>query len=260
MGVEERPACPGNQAVAPSVSPLGAPGENMDAALDNLRILYVEDDARATAEVRDLARARGAQIVCEQSGAGGLLRAGMEQFDVIILDRMLGDLDGITIIQRLRESGVGTPILMLSALGRTADRAEGLDAGADDYLAKPFEADELFARIKALHRRAKGQEHSAVILFGAFECHVKARTAFRQNRHLALSPREFERFRYFMENAGETVTREMLLRDVWGISFDPQTNVVDVNIGRLRRKLEEGFDSPALETIWGSGYRLLDGR
>ena len=232
----------------------------MDAALDNLRILYVEDDARATAEVSELARARGARIVCEQSGAGGLLRAGMEQFDVIILDRMLGDLDGVTIIQRLRESGVGTPILMLSALGRTVDRAEGLDAGADDYLAKPFEAAELFARIKALHRRAKGQEHSAVILFGAFECHVKARTAFRQNRHLALSPREFELFRYFMENAGETVTREMLLRDVWGISFDPQTNVVDVNIGRLRRKLEEGFDSPALETIWGSGYRLLDGR
>ena len=232
----------------------------MDAALENLRILYVEDDARATTEVRDLALARGAQIVCERSGAGGLLRAGMEQFDVIILDRMLGDLDGITIIQRLRESGVGTPILMLSALGRTVDRAEGLDAGADDYLAKPFEAAELFARIKALHRRAKGQEHSAVILFGAFECHVKARTAFRQNRHLALSPREFELFRYFMENAGETVTREMLLRDVWGMSFDPQTNVVDVNIGRLRRKLEEDFDTPALETIWGSGYRLLDGR
>ena len=232
----------------------------MGAELENLRLLYVEDDARSIAQVQELALARGARIVCEQSGSAGLLRAGMEAFDVIILDRMLGDLDGITIIQRLRESGVGTPILMLSALGRTVDRAEGLDAGADDYLAKPFEAAELFARIKALHRRAKGQEHSAVILFGAFECHVKARTAFRQNRHLALSPREFELFRYFMENAGETVTREMLLRDVWGMSFDPQTNVVDVNIGRLRRKLEEGFDSPALETIWGSGYRLLDGR
>tara|TARA_B100000678_G_C18167731_1_gene485817 strand:- start:407 stop:1105 length:699 start_codon:yes stop_codon:yes gene_type:complete len=232
----------------------------MGVTLENMRILYVEDDARATEEVQDLARQRGARIVCESNGSSGLLRAGMERFDVIIMDRMLGDLDGLTVIQRLRESGVGTPILMLSALGRTADRAEGLEAGADDYLAKPFEADELFARVKALHRRSKGQEHSAVILFGAFECHVKARTAFRQNRHLALSPREFELFRYFMENAGETVTREMLLRDVWGISFDPQTNVVDVNIGRLRRKLEEGFDTPALETIWGSGYRLLDGR
>ena len=225
-----------------------------------LNILYVEDDARAAEEVRELAAERGDSVTWEQSGTAGLLRAGMNEFDVIILDRMLGDIDGLTILQRLRESGVGTPVLMLSALGRTSDRAEGLEAGADDYLAKPFEAPELLARINALHRRASGREHSAVIIYGAFECHMKARTAFRQNRHLALSPREFELFRYFMENAGETVTREMLLRDVWGISFDPQTNVVDVNIGRLRRKLEDGFDTPALETIWGSGYRLLDGK
>jgi DNA-binding response OmpR family regulator len=228
--------------------------------METLKILYVEDDQRAASEVQALAAARGDIVVWENTGAGGLLRAGMEKFDVIILDRMLGDIDGLTIIRRLRESGVGTPVLMLSALGRTSDRAEGLEAGADDYLAKPFEAPELFARIKALHRRSSGREHSAVILFGAFECHVKARTAFRQNRHLALSPREFELFRYFMENAGETLTREMLLRDVWNMSFDPQTNVVDVNIGRLRRKLEEGFATPALETIWGTGYRLLDGR
>ncbi|MBU2341413.1 MAG: response regulator transcription factor [Alphaproteobacteria bacterium] len=224
-----------------------------------LNILYVEDDQRAAAEVQELAAERGDRIVWESSGSSGLLRAGMERFDVIILDRMLGDLDGLTIVKRLRESGVGTPVLMLSALGRTSDRAEGLEAGADDYLAKPFEGPELLARIKALHRRSSGREHSAVILYGAFECHVKARTAFRQNRHLALSPREFELFRYFMENAGEIVTREMLLRDVWGMSFDPQTNVVDVNIGRLRRKLEESFATPALETIWGSGYRLLHG-
>ena len=227
---------------------------------EKLTILYVEDDQRAASELQELAAGTGDTLVWENSGAGGLLRAGMEDFDVIILDRMLGDIDGLTILGRLRESGVGTPVLMLSALGRTSDRAEGLDAGADDYLAKPFEPQELMARIRALHRRAAGREHSAVILFGAFECHVKARTAFRENRHLSLSPREFELFRYFMENAGETVTREMLLRDVWNMNFDPQTNVVDVNIGRLRRKLEEGFDSPALETIWGSGYRLLDGR
>ena len=99
-----------------------------------------------------------------------------------------------------------------------------------------------------------------MLLYGAFECHVKSRTAFRQNKHLALSPREFELFRYFVENAGETVTREMLLRDVWNMDFDPQTNVVDVNIGRLRRKLEDGFATPALETIYGTGYRLLTGK
>ncbi|MEY4722345.1 MAG: hypothetical protein RIQ46_2070 [Pseudomonadota bacterium] len=228
--------------------------------LSGLRILYIEDDARAAAEVQDLAARSGDILTWEATGSGGLLRAGRDDYDVIILDRMLPDLDGMTILKRLRESGVGTPVLMLSALGRTIDRAEGLDAGADDYLAKPYEADELLARLRALHRRSSGREHSAVIIYGSFECHVKARTAFRANRHLALSPKEFELFRYFMENAGEVVTREMLLRDVWKMSFDPQTNVVDVNIGRLRRKLEEGFSSAALETIWGTGYRLLEGR
>lgn len=225
-----------------------------------LRILYVEDDARSAAAVAELASQSGDILIWESNGSAALLRAGMEAFDVIILDRMLGDIDGLTITMRLRESGIGTPILILSALGRTSDRAEGLDAGADDYLAKPFEPEELVARLRALHRRASGHQHSAVILYGAFECHVKARTAFRQNRHLALSPKEFELFRYFMENAGEIVTCEMLLRDVWKMDFDPQTNVVDVNIGRLRRKLEDGFQTPALETIWGSGYRMLDGR
>lgn len=225
-----------------------------------MKILYVEDDARAAAEMQAIALQEGDVIAVETAGTDGLKRAGLEPFDVIIMDRMLGDADGLELIKRLRSSGVSTPILMLSALGRTSDRAEGLEAGADDYLAKPFEAIELIARVRALHRRASGREHSAVILFGAFECHVKARTAFRENRHIALSPREFELFRYFMENAGEVVTREMLLRDVWNMSFDPQTNVVDVNIGRLRRKLEDGFDSPALETVWGTGYRLLQGR
>lgn len=228
--------------------------------MSGLNILYVEDDPRAATEVQQLLAQSGDRIARETTGVAGLRRAGTERFDVIILDRMLPDLDGVTILSRLRESGIGTPVLMLSALGRTSDRAEGLDSGADDYLAKPFEGEELLARLRALHRRASGREHSAVILYGAFECHVKARTAFRDNRHLALSPKEFELFRHFMENAGEVLTREMLLRDVWKMNFDPQTNVVDVNIGRLRRKLEEGFDKPALETVWGTGYRLLEGR
>ena len=227
--------------------------------VDGLNILYIEDDAHTAMQVRDLALSRGDRLHWESDGASGLRKAGQEKFDVIILDRMLGDFDGLKILSRLRESGVDTPVLMLSALGRTSDRAEGLDAGADDYLGKPFEAAELMARVNALYRRASGSVHSAVILYGTFECHLKARTAFRDNRHLALSPREFELFHYFMENAGEVVTREMLLRDVWNMSFDPQTNVVDVNIGRLRRKLEDGFATPALETVWGTGFRLLDG-
>ena len=225
-----------------------------------MRILYVEDDPRSAAAVGEILARSGDVLVWEDNGSAALLRAGMEPFDVIILDRMLGDIDGLTITRRLREGGIGTPILILSALGRSSDRADGLDNGADDYLAKPYEAEELVARLRALHRRATGREHSAVIIYGAFECHLKARTAFRDNRHLALSPKEFELFRFFMENAGEVVTREMLLRHVWKMHFDPQTNVVDVNIGRLRRKLEDGFQRPALETVLGSGYRLLDGR
>ena len=204
---------PPGQAATRGALPEGLGTRVMEA----LTILYVEDDRGAAEEVQRLASETGDTVVWESTGSGGLLRAGMDRFDVIILDRMLPDLDGLTILRRLRESGVGTPVLMLSALGRTSDRAEGLDAGADDYLAKPFEAEELLARLRALHRRSSGREHSAVMLYGAFECHVKARTAFRANKHLALSPREFELFRYFMENAGEVVTREMLLRDVWNM-------------------------------------------
>ncbi|MGF7169838.1 DNA-binding response OmpR family regulator [Sphingobium xanthum] len=224
--------------------------------MSSLNILYVEDDPLAASAVQALVGQGGDRLAWEQSGRAGLQRAAADQFDVIILDRMLPDLDGLSVVTRLRAAGVETPVLMLSALGRSENRIEGLDAGVDDYLAKPYEPQELIARVKALHRRASGKVHGAVIIYGALECHVKARTAFRAGRHIALSPREFELFRYFMENAGETVTREMLLRDVWNMNFDPQTNVVDVNIGRLRRKLEDGFTTPALETIWGAGYRL----
>jgi DNA-binding response OmpR family regulator len=224
--------------------------------MSSLHILYVEDDPIAAASVQALLAQNGDRLAWEQNGRAGLQRAAGDQFDVIILDRMRPDLDGLAIVARLRAAGVETPVLMLSALGRSENRIEGLEAGVDDYLAKPYEPQELVARVKALHRRSSGKVHGAVIIYGALECHVKARTAFRDGRHVALSPREFELFRYFMENAGETVTREMLLRDVWNMNFDPQTNVVDVNIGRLRRKLEEGFSTPALETIWGAGYRL----
>jgi len=226
---------------------------------NGVKLLYIEDSADAAADVCALLARQGSQVVWENEGEAGLRRAALEPFDAIILDRMLPDLDGLEIVSRLRTSGIGAPVLMLSALGRPANRVEGLEAGVDDYLAKPYEEEELIARLKALIRRAEGKTHSAIIIYGQFECHVKARTAFRRNKHIALSPKEFELFRYFMENAGEVVTRDMLLRDVWKMNFDPQTNVVDVNIGRLRRKLETGFDRPALETIWGSGYRLTHG-
>lgn len=228
--------------------------------MTGLTLLLVEDDERSAKAVIEHLNRHGDQLIWENSGAAGLRRAASEAFDVVILDRMLPDMDGLTVVNRLRAAGVETPVLMLSALARSANRIEGLDAGADDYLAKPYEPEELAARVKALHRRAAGRVHSAIIIYGTFECHIKARTAFRANVHIALSPKEFALFRYFMENAGEVVTREMLLRDVWNMNFDPQTNVVDVNIGRLRKKLEDGFATPALETIWGSGYRLTSGQ
>ncbi|MFC3442742.1 response regulator transcription factor [Sphingobium rhizovicinum] len=225
---------------------------------DQISVLLVEDDDAARANIAAILTGAGINVEQAADGAIGLQRAGGGSHDVIILDRMLPHLTGIDIVTRLRVAGVGAPVLMLSALGRSEHRVEGLESGVDDYLAKPFEPDELVARVRALWRRAnRGGNHDPVLLFGDLECHVKARTAFRQGRHLPLSPKEFELFRYLMDHAGEVVTREMLLRHVWKLSFDPQTNVVDVNVGRLRRKLEEGFDSPVLETVWGTGYRLI---
>ena len=226
--------------------------------MTTLTILHVEDDPEAAAAVAAILSAQGIQVTHAGTGKDGLMYAGRIRFDVAILDRMLPDMTGVDVLRKLRAGGATMPVLMLSALGQSDKRVEGLEAGADDYLAKPFEPGELLARVNALHRRASVGSHGAVIMCNGMECHVKARTAWRNGRHVPLSPREFDLFRYFMENAGQVVTREMLLRDVWNLTFDPQTNVIDVNVGRLRRKLEDGFDAPALETVWGSGYRLLD--
>ncbi len=225
--------------------------------MPGLKVLYVEDDTQAALAVSALFEADNGHVTWIADGSEGLRCAASEPFDVIILDRNLPGLSGIDIAARLREAGVTTPLLMLSALGRSENRIEGLDAGVDDYLAKPFEPGELIARVRALHRRANNHIHSPVILFGDLECQTKARTAHRQGKHIPLSPKEFNLFKYLMDNAGDIVTREMLLRDVWNLNFDPETNVIDVNVGRLRRKLEDGFDAPVLETIWGTGYRLI---
>lgn len=220
-------------------------------------VLLIEDDPRVAEAIGRALEGEVSALCWEADGAAGLGRAAAGMFDIIILDRMLPGLDGMAILRRLRQAGVDSPVLMLSALGRSDHRVEGLDGGADDYLAKPFEPTELVARIRALRRRAVNRIPSAVILFGDLECHVKARTVHRQGKHVALSPKEFKLFKFLIDHAGELVTREMLLREVWNLSFDPQTNVVDVNVGRLRRKLEEGFESPCLETVRGSGYRLV---
>ena len=193
-----------------------------------------------------------------ETGEAALQRGGAEAIDVIVVDWMLPGITGVDVIARLRAAGVEKPILMLSALGRSEHRIEGLDRGADDYLAKPFEPAELIARLRAIYRRTTVQSRQPVLIHGDIELHVRARTAHRAGKHLGLSPKEFELLKYLMENAGDIVTREMLLRHVWKLNFDPQTNVIDVNLVRLRRKLEDGFPGNVLETVRGQGYRLVD--
>lgn len=222
-----------------------------------MSVLIIEDDPRTAETVAALLEQQNIAAECVADGAAGLRRAGDASIELVILDRMLPDTDGISVAARMRNAGLDKPVLILSALGQLDQRVEGLDGGADDYLAKPFEPEELIARVRALLRRTASQAHQAVLFHGDIELHVRARTAHRAGRHLALSPKEFELLRFLLEHAGETVTRAMLLRSVWHLAFDPQTNVVDVNIVRLRRKLEQGNARPCLETVRGIGYRLV---
>jgi DNA-binding response OmpR family regulator len=222
-----------------------------------VNILLIEDDPRTVEAIVALLAREGVSVDHAPSGEAGIGRAGAESVDLILLDRMLPGMSGVDFVTRLRDAGIEKPVMMLSALGRAEHRIEGLNAGVDDYLAKPFEPDELLARLRALYRRTSVQARQPVLIHGDIELHVRARTAHRGGRHLGLSPKEFSLLQYLMENAGEIVTREMLLRNVWKIDFDPQTNVIDVNLVRLRRKLDDGFDTPCLETVWGRGYRLV---
>ena len=220
-------------------------------------ILLIEDDAGNAEVITQVLARDGYRVTWVADGLRGLAEAGKPDYDLVVLDRMLPEIDGMTIMARLRGAGIEIPVLMLSALSRSENRSEGLEGGADDYLGKPFEDHELTARVRALLRRSRNRVHSAVMLYGDIELHVKSRTAHRQGRHLALSPKEFEILKLLMEHAGDVVTREMLLLKVWNLSFDPQTNVIDVNMSRLRHRLEDGFDRPCLETVRGAGFRLI---
>ncbi len=222
-------------------------------------ILLIEDEAESAGIILSTLAPDGFNVEWINDGHKGLNAGGMRSYDLIILDRMLPQIDGLSIIQRLRDAGVATPILMLSALSRSENRTDGLLGGADDYLGKPFDGHELIARVRALLRRSQNKVHSAIMLYADIELHVKSRTAHRQGRHLALSPKEFEILKFLMENAGEIVTREMLLQQVWHLNFDPQTNVIDVNMSRLRHRLEDGFERAVLETVRGVGFRLMSG-
>ena len=224
------------------------------------RIFVVEDDESIRMLLEVALRSSGYTVSAFPNAADALAEMENTVPDAAVLDIMLDGMDGITALKLMRANArlAGVPVMMLTAKDSETDKIIGLDAGADDYLAKPFEPQELLARVRALARRSQHGGLSPVIVHGSLECHVKARTAYRNGRHVPLSPREFDLFHYLMRNAGEIVTREMLLANVWHLNFDPQTNVVDVGVGRLRRKLEDAGDGPVLSTIWGTGYRLQD--
>ena len=221
-----------------------------------MRALIVEDDAEISRHLASVMQGAGWSTHCVGNLSDGFEQSKSGAFDLVIMDRMLPDGDGLQTVEHLRADGLVLPVLMLTALGRTEDKIEGYKRGADDYLAKPYDGDELLARVGALMRRSRGQVRTDLKVFEDIELHIKARKAHRDGRHLSLSPKEFDLLHYLVDNAGAIVTRDMLLRHVWNLSFDPGTNVIDVNVGRLRRKLDTDFERPILQTVRGVGFRL----
>lgn len=221
-----------------------------------MRILIVEDDLEAAeAMARGLTEA-GHACTRAADGQEGLLAARDGEFDVMVVDRMMPRMDGIQLVETLRREGDGTPVLFLSALGEVGDRVDGLQAGADDYLVKPYAFPELIARIEALARRRDTGSVHTLLKVGDLEMNLIAREVHRAGKAVDLQPREFQLLEFLMRHAGQSVTRTMLLEKVWHYHFDPQTNVIDVHISRLRSKIDKGFDRPMLQTVRGAGYRL----
>jgi two-component system OmpR family response regulator len=222
-----------------------------------MRLLVIEDDAEVARHVAKGLRESGHVVEHADNGRDGLFLAAGEAFDVIVVDRMLpGGVDGLGIIEALRRTGNETPVLILSALGEIDDRVKGLKAGSDDYLTKPFAFAELLARIEALHRRARSAAVETTLTVADLEMDLLSRTVRRAGREIDLQPREFKLLEFLMRHAGQVVTRTMLLEGVWDYHFDPQTNVIDVHVSRLRQKIDKGFDRPLLHTVRNAGYVL----
>jgi len=224
-----------------------------------LKILIIEDDAEAAAYM-----AKGLSEVGHLADRAGDGETGLEQalsgrYDALVVDRMLPKRDGLSIIETLRASGDYTPVLILSALGQVDDRVKGLKSGGDDYLPKPYAFTELLARIEALARRPKGAgDVETTYRVGDLVLDRLAHSCRRGETDIPLQPREFRLLEYLMQNAGQVVTRTMLLEHVWEYHFDPQTNVIDVHISRLRGKIDKGFEKPLLHTIRGAGYTIRE--
>lgn len=223
-----------------------------------MAVLLLEDDEEAAQRVVTILDTAGIGPVDRFSrGEDALKAAAGAPYDLLILDRMVEGLDGLSTLQRLRDMDVRTPALFLSNLGQTRSRVEGLDAGADDYISKPFEADELLARVNALLRRARQEAHPDVIVLGGLEVRVKARTVHWAGEHVDLSPKEFEILKFLAENHDQIVSRQMIWNEVWPeYRIPPQINVIDVNLSRLRSKLEAAAGRPLVETVRKQGFVL----
>ncbi len=222
-----------------------------------MRILVVEDDRDVAGFVLKGLREAGHIAEHADNGRDGLFMAASESFDAIILDRMLpGGIDGLRLLETLRAQDNTTPVMFLSALSQVDERVRGLKAGGDDYLTKPFAFAELLARVEALTRRGKTEGPQTKLVVGDLEMELLSRTVKRAGQRIDLQPREFRLLEYLMRHAGQVVTRTMLLEGVWDYHFDPQTNVIDVHVSRLRQKIDKPFPSSLIHTIRNAGYML----
>jgi two-component system, OmpR family, response regulator len=218
------------------------------------RILVIEDDPETAGQLTDFLSTRGYQVDLATNGSDGLRLGRSADYAVITIDRMLPGIDGIAIIRRLREAGVSTPALIVSALGEVDDRVRGLRAGGDDYLVKPFAFTELLARVEALARRSASVIKETVLRVGDLELDLISRKANRGGKEIELLPREFQVLEYLVRNEGHVVPRAMLLENVWDLHFDPTTNIIDVYVGRVRRKVDDRQAYPLIHTVRGVGF------
>jgi len=223
-----------------------------------MKILVIEDDTETAAYIANGLKEHGHTADLAASGRDGLFLAAGEHYDVMVVDRMLPELDGLSIVRTIRSGGVSTPVLFLTALGGVDDRVSGLDAGADDYLVKPFAFSELVARINALARRPPIGSQTTVLRVATLELDILKRTVTRAGQNIDLQPREFMLLEYLMRHAGEVVTRTMLLEHVWDFHFDPHTNVVETHISSIRAKVDKPFDTALIQTVRGAGYMILE--
>jgi len=221
-----------------------------------MHVLVVEDDERVASHVVKGFKGEGWLVDHVADGRQALFQAAAETYDVIVLDRMLPNVDGLKILQTLRASGDSTPVLILSALGDVDNRVKGLRAGGDDYLAKPFALSELLARVEVLSRRKGVVQETTELRLADLEMNLLAREVRRQGQIIDLTTREFNLLEYLLRNAGRVVSRGMLLEAVWDYNFDPQTNIIDQHVSRLRQKIDKDFSPPLLQTVRGMGYSL----